>query len=170
MQIIINAYPVDLLTPHYRIYGELRVRGDPSVSLNEPSVDTLTVHDAVMLPLHEGMRLGAVDVETLYVPKAEPQIITLGDFKPMVKPLPRTERLICFTDTYLLRGTFHMAFETQVQDTFSVQGGPFFTATNVDIFSLYPLPVEVKASSTLAYVRGDAVRSFYSYTGKPAGE
>jgi hypothetical protein len=161
MQVQVRSYAVDVLTAHYRVTGELRPRGDPTMFLNDHNVSTLTVFDAVLMPLHQDMRLGAVAADELQVPKTEPQVIILGNFVPEVKPLPKTERLICFTDTYVLRGTFHMGPETQVMDVFYALPGPFFVASRLDIFALYPLAVEVHAMAELAFVQGRAVRAFY---------
>jgi|YNPNPStandDraft_1061719.scaffolds.fasta_scaffold41374_3 hypothetical protein len=161
MDVIVKSYPVDIMTAHYRVYGEIRTRGDPVLFLNDQNVSTLTVYDATLMPLRQGMRLGAVSTDELHVPKHEPQVIILGNFIPETRPLPKTERLICFTDTYILRGTFHMSVETKVHDVFYAQPGPFFAVTRLDIHALYPLAVEVKANAELAYLRGAAVRAFY---------
>ncbi len=161
MEIQLRSYAVDILTAHYRVTGELRTRGDPTMFLNEANVSTLTVHDAVLMPLRTGMRLGAVAASILHIPKTEPQVLILGNFVPEIKPLPKVERLICFTDTYVLRGNFHMGLETHVSDVFYALPGPFFYATQLDIFALYPLAVEVHAMAELAYIQGSAVRAFY---------
>lgn len=161
MQVIVNTYPVDILTPHYRVYGELRTRGDPTLFLNDESNATLTVHDATLIPLRQDMRLGAVTMDELHIPKHEPQVLTVGDYTPQVRPLPKAVRLICFTDTYLLRGTFHMSPETRTNDVFYSRQSLFFAVTDLDTYSLYPLAVEVKARSALAYLRGGSVRAFY---------
>lgn len=171
MQVIVNKYPVDILSPHYRVYGEIWTRGDPTIFLNDQSVSTLTIHDATLVPLRQGVRLGPMSMDELYIPKTEPQIITLGNYEPQVRPLPKAERLICFTDTYLLRGTFHMSPETRVEDVFYIQPGPFFAMTHVDIFGFYPLAIDVKARSELGYLRGLSVRAFYRQAdeGQPSG-
>lgn len=162
MEVIVQSYPVDILTAHFRVYGEIRTRGDPSMFLNDQSVSTLTIYDASLMPLRTGMRVGAMMMDELHIPKTEPHIITLGEYEPLVKPLPKRERLICLTDTYLLRGIFHMAPETRVEDVFYAQPGPFFSITRVDIFALYPLAIDVKARSELGFVRGLAISAFYS--------
>lgn len=162
LKVVVQTYPVDILTAHYRVYGEIRTRGYPTIFLNDDSISTLTIYDATLMPLRQGMLVGAMSMDELQVPKTEPQVITFGNFEPEIKLLPKAERLICFTDTYLLRGTFHMSQETKTKDVFYVQPGPFFPTTIVDINSLYPLAVEVKAHSQLGYLRGDAVRAFYA--------
>jgi hypothetical protein len=161
MQIQVHSFPVDVLTPHYRIYGELRSRGEAAVFLNDEEVETLTIHDATLMPLRQGMRLGAVTAAEIHVPKTEPQVLILGGYVPEVKPLPKTSELVCFTDTYVLRGTFHMGMEVKVLDLFYVQNIPFFPVTKLDVFTLYPMAVEVKVMAELAYVQGNAVRAFY---------
>jgi hypothetical protein len=162
VQIVINRYPADILTAHYRVYGELVARGDPTIYFNASDLLAIAIADATLMPLRQGMRLGAVSMDELFIPRSEPQVIILGGYEPTVKPLPRKEHLICFTDTYLLRGTFHMGMDTRPEDVFFTIGGRMYHyATNLDIYSLYPLAVDVKASAELAFVRGDAVRAFY---------
>ncbi len=162
MQILVNRYPADILTTHYRVYGELVARGDPAIYFNATDLLALSIIDATLMPLRQGMRLGPVSMDELFIPRTEPQVIILGSYEPAVRPLPRKENLICFTDTYLLRGTFHMGMDTNPEDIFFTAGGrAFHYATNLDIYSLYPLAVDVKASAALAFVRGEAVRAFY---------
>ncbi len=161
MQVVMTHYAVDILTAHYRVYGEIRTRGDPTLFFNDQSVSTLTVYDATFIPLRQGMRLGALTTEELHIPRVEPQIITLGNYVPQIRPLPKAEQLVCFTDTYLLRGTFHMSPDTRIQDVFYMQSGPFFYVSQADIYGLYNLAVDVKARAELAYIRGQAVRAFF---------
>lgn len=162
LQPVLEKYPVDILTSHYRVYGEIQPRGDPHMFFNSENVDSLIINDATMMPLREGMRLGAVAADELYVPISEPQVIIVGNYQPQVKPLPKRERLICFTDTYILRGFFHMSVETRLQDVFWAGHGPYFPATMVDIYALYPMAMEVKANAALCYLNGPAVRAFYA--------
>lgn len=161
LRIVVNNYPVDILAAHYRVYGELRTRGDPTVFLNDEMVGSLTVYDAILTPLRADVRIKPMAVDVLHIPKTEPQIITLGGFKPQIPPMPKAVRMVCITDTYVLRGNIHMAPDTLPQDAFYVHSGPFFYVTKLDIMSLYPLGIQVKAHSELGYIRGSAVRAFY---------
>jgi hypothetical protein len=161
LKIVVASYAADILTPHYRVYGELRTRGDPTIFLNDQTVGTLTLYDAVLTPIRPEMRVSPMSVDVLHIPKHEPHIITLGGFSPQIPPLPKTEPLICFTDTYMLRGLFHMARETRVEDVFHAHPGPFFYVSHLDIASLYPLGIQVAAHSELGYIRGSAVRAFF---------
>lgn len=163
MEVLVQNFPVDILTPHYRVYGEIRTIGDPLIFLNDKNTQVLTIHDVVLLPLRKQVRLGSVSVDKFHIPVTEVHIISLGNYQPTITPLPKTEQLICFTDTFLLRGTFHMSVETRVQDVFWSSSGAFFAITNVDILSLYPLQADVQAYTTLGYVRGEKVRGFFNY-------
>ncbi len=168
LRIVVTNYTVDILTAHYRVYGILRTRGDPTVFLNDETVGSLTVYDAVLTPLRADVRIEPMAVDVLHIPKTEPQVITLGDFKPQILPLPKSVRMVCITDTYVLRGNIHMAPDTLPQDAFYVHRGPFFYVTKLDIMSLYPLGIQVNAHSELGYIRGSAVRAFYEPRGEEA--
>ena len=162
MEVVVNSYPIDVLAAHYRVYGEIRTRGDPTTYFNDQNVSTLIVFDATLIPLRQDMRLPAMSVTKLNIPKTEPQIFTLGQFQPAIRPLPKTEQVVCLTDTYLLQGTLHMAQETRAEDAFYVMPGPFFYVTGLDVHSLFPLATEVNAHSELGFIRGSAVRAFFA--------
>jgi hypothetical protein len=98
----------------------------------------------------------------LYVPKKEPHVLIIGKLTmEEVKPPPKLAPIVCLTDTYLLKGSFHMGMDTKVVDVFSVLAGPFFFASNLKIVSLYADALSVHAAAGLAYVHRDAIRSFY---------
>ena len=42
---VLEKYPVDILTAHYRVYGEFQPRGDPHMYFNSENVDSLIIHD-----------------------------------------------------------------------------------------------------------------------------
>lgn len=167
LRVVVTSYAADILTAHYRVYGELRTRGDPTIFLNDATVGALTIYDAILTPLRPEVQLEPMAVDVLHIPKTEPQVITLGGFKPQIAPLPKAVRMVCLTDTFVLRGNVHMAPDTLPQDAFYVHPGPFFYVTKLDVMSLYPLGIQVKAHSELGYIRGAAVRAFYEL---PAGE
>ena len=158
---VVTSFPVDILTAHYRVYGEFTPRGSPFFHLNNADVETLVIRNATMTPLRRGMRLGPTSTDEMYIPLDEPQIVTIGDFRSQTGVLPKRARLMCFTDTYILQGYFHMTTETEMKNVFRSGQGPYFTATMVDIRALYTLGIDVQASAQICYVRGDSVRAFY---------
>jgi hypothetical protein len=163
LQVQTNSYAVDILTAHYRVSGEIRILGNPIHYLNDQLVSSLTVYDATLVPIQSGVRVSAMSAEELYVPKTEPQIIILGSRAPdETSPLPKSENMVCFTDTYVVRGTFHMRQDVQTHDTFSAEYGPYFLVSKLNIATLYAVAVEVKAMANQAYILGTAVRAFFA--------
>jgi len=162
MEIKTSDFPVDILTAHYRVYGELRILGHPTHYLNNETTTSVTVHDATLMPIRMGVRVGAMSVDKLNVPMNEPQLIIIGQLdRTETRPLPKAARMICFTDTYLVRGTFHMAAEARPHDVFYAAKGAFFLATKLDIVTLYQVAVDVRTAAEMAYIRGSAVRAFF---------
>lgn len=157
-----KKYPVDILTANYRVSGELRPLGNPTIYLNDTSRTTLTVFDATIVPLRPGILLEPMAANALYVPKKEPHVLIMGKLTlEEIKPPPKLAGIVALTDAFLLRGNFHMGMDTKVVDVFSVLAGPFFFASNLQIVSLYADAVAVHAAAGLAYVHRDAIRSFY---------
>ncbi|MBN1430998.1 MAG: hypothetical protein JXB07_21695 [Anaerolineae bacterium] len=162
MQIIEKRYPVDILTANYRISGELRPLGNPTVYLNDASRTTLTIFDAMVVSLRPGIQMEPMAATALYVPKKELHVLILGKLTlEEIKPLPKVARIVCLTETYLLHGDFHMGMDTKVVDVFSMLAGPFFFASNIRITSLYTDAVSVHAAAGLAYVHHEAIKAFY---------
>lgn len=163
LQVQVQKYPVDILTAHYRVYGELRVLGHPLHYLNNETVSALSVFDAMLVPIRSGARIGEMSAPQLLVPKTEPQILILGRRAPdETSPLPKSERMVCFTDTYVVRGIFHMRVDSQLQDTFTKEFGPYFLAADLEIVTLYDVATEVKAMADQAYIHGRAIRAFFA--------
>lgn len=162
MQIMEKKYPVDILTANYRVSGELRPLGNPTIYLNDSSRTTLTIFDAMVVSLRPGIQMEPMAATALYVPKKEPHVLILGKLTlEEVKPPPKSAPIVCLTDTYLVKGNFHMGMDTKVVDVFSILAGPFFFASNIQITSLYAEAVSVHAAAGLAYVHREAVRAFY---------
>lgn len=166
MEVQINTSPVEILTSTYQIGGELEVRGSPAIFINDSEFAAFTIHNATVTPLVAGTRIGALDTKTLYLPKDELQVLVIGGLTAtQAQLLPHKVRMVCFTDTYVLRGFFHTGPETQAGDIFYSQPGPFFPATDVELFPLRSLSIEVGGAADLVYIHRDAVRLIYE--GKP---
>jgi hypothetical protein len=163
MQVKIITFPVEILTGHYQVSGELEVRGSPAVFLNDASFDVFNVHNATMTPLVTGSPVGPVKVPLLYLPKTEPQVILVGNFDPKdAQLLPNKIRLVSFTDTYVIRGDFHAGPETKADDILYFAAGPFFPATDAEIYPLRPLAADLGGQADMVYVHKSHVRTFYS--------
>ncbi len=168
MQVVLGSYPVDVFTAHYRISGEIKPRGNPTVFLNDPGNQTLTVHDATVIPLRPGVELEPLAAAMVHIPKSETQVVVIGNLKlEEARPLPKRTPLICLTDLFVLKGYFHMGADTRVEDVFAVLAGPFFFATSLQIVSLYAQATGVRAAAELAYVHKGAIRAYYSPEGAP---
>jgi len=167
--VVVATYPVDIFTAHYRISGEFKPRGNPTIFLNDPDNQTLSVYDATVIPLRPGVELEPLSAPTLHISKSEIQVLVLGNMGlDVARPLPKRARLICLTDLYVLEGYFHMATDTRIEDLFTVLAGPFFFATQLQIVSLYTEATGVHAAAELAYVHKAAIHAYYTPENAPA--
>nr|MBN1228544.1 hypothetical protein [Anaerolineae bacterium] len=161
MEVQLTTYPVEMYTASYRYDGEFTPRGNPVVFLNDQSVTTFAIRNVSVIPLMAGARLGEMTLPEVFVPKAQIQVILIGDFGPQEAALrPKPIRLVCFTETYAIRATFHVGHETNAGDVFSTPG-PFLPATEAAIFSIRSLTHEINGEAELLYVHKDAVRLFH---------
>jgi len=164
MQVMTKTYAIEVLTAHFQVGGGFSPRGNPGVFLNDQQVETFIIEEATSQPLNYGTKLGQVTTTPAFIPKDEVHILTLDGFHPHEASLmPKPVRLLIFTDSFAIRGTFHTGAETPASDMF-VLGGPFFPLTDVEIFSTRPMAVDVNGGAELAYIHRNAVRLFYSQT------
>jgi len=164
MQIVATTYEIEALTANHQIQGIFTPRGNPGVFINDAQVATFLVNEANAIPLTYGSKVGEMTNSPAIVPKSEIQILIVGDFdRREANLMPKEMRLLVFTDTYAIRGTFYTGAETPAGDVFS-RVGPFFAATDVELFSIRPLATEVQGRADLAYIHKDAVRLFYPLT------
>lgn len=162
MQIQTTTYPIEIMTADYQVAGMFSPRGNPAMFVNDQSVQAFTLSDATFTPLMPGANIGAVSAPTLYVPKQHAQILLVGELAPadaslLPKPLP----LVCFTDTYAVRGTFHVGAETQPADLLSDTAGTFLSATDAEIYSLRPLGQAISGAADLLFINKYAIRGFH---------
>ncbi|MNC96363.1 hypothetical protein D3C83_137200 [compost metagenome] len=69
--------------------------------------------------------------------------------------------MICFTDTFIIRGGFHTGPEMKAVDLFYSLASTFYPATEVEVFAQRQLSSDVSLKADLAFVHRDAVRAFY---------
>lgn len=162
MQVNISSYPVEILTGHFQIGGEMEVRGNPTIFLNDASIDVFAIHKATLTPLATGTSVGQVQVPLLYVPKTEPHILLVGNFDPKSAQLLANKiPLVCFTDTYVIKAEFHAGPETKADDVLYYSAGPFFPATAAEIYAMRPLAADLGGEADLVFVHKSHVRTFY---------
>lgn len=163
MQVNITTFPVEILTGHYQVSGNLEIRGNPAIFVNDASFNVFNVHDATLTPLVTGSPVGPVKLPLLYLPKTEPHVVLIGNFTPQeAQLLPNKLRLVCFSDTYVIRGDFHVGPETKADDALYYAAGPFFPVTNADIYAMRPLTADLGGQADLVYIHKNHVRAFYS--------
>lgn len=153
---------IDILTADYHVSGTLEMRGNPAVYLNDQTVDVFTILDATVTPLMPGTQVGEMQIARFYVPKNKIQVVLLDMAVQEAQLLPTRKHLVCFTDTYVVKGHFSTGPETASLDVFSVSPGPFFPAVDAEVVPLRPLTTEMGGETDLLYVRGDSVEMFYN--------
>jgi len=162
MQVNVTSFPVEILTGHFQISGGLDVRGNPTIYLNDSSIDVFAIHKATLTPLAAGTSVGQVQLPLLYVPKTEPHVLLIGNFEAkQAQLLPNKINLVAFTDTYVIKGDFHAGPETKADDVLYYSPGPFFPATNAEIYAMRPLAADLGGEADLVFIHKSHVRTFY---------
>jgi hypothetical protein len=162
MQIQITPYPTEILTADYQILGDLLPRGNPNIFINDQTYQTLTLHEATIKPVMAGAKLGPMNAPDIHIPKAEVHVLHIRDFTATeAQILPNKIRMICFTSTYVIRGSFHTGPETKASDIFYATASVFYPATDIEVFPLRALSGEVGLKADLGYVSKFAVTAFY---------
>ena len=162
MEIQKTIYPVQVLASSFQVAGEISPRSNPSMYVNDPAVEALPVENAVIVPLMPDTRIGEMKApfEAL-VPRNQIQVLLVANVSPADAGLrPKPIRLLCFTDTYAIRATFYVPTETPTSEVFNMIG-PFFPATNAEIFSIRSLAVEITGQAELIFVHKDAINVYH---------
>ena len=164
MEVQTTAYPIEILTASYQIMGEFTPRGNPALFLNDPQVASFRLEKGTLVPLMPGARIGEMAVGSLYVPRDEVQIVVIGNLDAQgAALLPRPLKLVCFTDTYAVRATFHTDQETRIEDVVATSG-LFLPATDAEIFALRPLMADIGGEAPLIFIHKKAIKAFYEPT------
>jgi hypothetical protein len=165
----VTSYPVELLACCFQVSGRLTPLGDILSFLNDPQRATLVIEDAQATPLQAGWRAGQFSGPDMVVPKAEVQLVLVGDLQAdELRLLPRIEQLVVYTDTFAVNGHFHTGSETPVSDLFYVSRGPFFPASDAQVYAVQPLNVPVEGVASIMFVNKDHINLFYQMNGVPA--
>lgn len=161
MEVQTATYPIEILTASYQITGEFTPRGNPALFLNDPQVASFHIKEGTLVPLMLGARVGEMAVRSLYVPRDEAQIVVIGNLEASAAMLlPRPVALICLTDTYAVRATFHVGQEAPTDELVAVSG-PFLPATDAEIFALRPLMADIGGEAPLIFIHKGAIKTFY---------
>src|SRR5687768_2332247 len=104
MEIQFTPYQTDIFTADYQFIGELHPRGNPNIYINDQQFQTLTFYSTTIKPLTPGAKLGAMQAPEMHIPKLKVHVLHVRDFTAAeAQILPNKIRLICFTDTYVIR-------------------------------------------------------------------
>lgn len=164
MQVQVIPYATEILTADYQILGELLPRGNPNIFINDQAYQTLTLHTATVKPVMMGAKLGPMPSPDVHIPKAVVHVLHIKDFTAAeAQILPNKIRMLCFTSTYVIRGSFHTGPETKSSDLFYATASVFYPATDIEVFPLRSLSGEVGLKAELGYVSRYAVTAFYEH-------
>lgn len=162
MEINLQTYPVQILTRDYIVVGNFTPRGRANIYINDERNETFVVDSPEVTALVPGGTISTLaDVDAINVPKAAIQVLVLGEFtKEDAQLLPRAETLVTFTDTFIVRGEFHMSMEAGISDIFANRG-PFYGCVNAEILAARPLAEDVGGQAPIVYLNGSYVQYFY---------
>lgn len=162
MQIERTPYPVEVFTASYQAAGTFTPRGSPANFINDAEVQTISLDAATFSPLVPGARIGDLRASAVYLPKDGIQLLIIANFPAAeASLLPQAVPLICFTDTFAVRGLFHTGAETQLADVLSGTPGMFLPVTDVEIYAVRPLLQDISGAADLLYVNKSAILGFH---------
>jgi len=161
MQVQTTTHPVEIYTAHYTIGGLMEPIGNFAAYINDPIISAFRITDATLLPIMYRARLGEMKLPELYVMRSEIHVFLVGDFSPRdANLLPRRHALVCMTSAFAVRGVFYAGQEFREAQVFDPPG-PFFPATNIDIYNLRTLMTEVNGSADLAFVNKMHISAYH---------
>jgi len=161
MQPEFKTYQAQVLTPNYMITGVFTPRGDPFVFINDVNVNSFTIQVASLTPLRPDARTGEIAARDLIIPRAMAEVLIIGEYTVgEARPLPKTELLTCYTESYVIRGQIHMSPEVSGLDVFNALRGPFYAATDVEIFCLRQTMVDVSGVADLVFINGETIEAY----------
>ncbi len=164
MDIPRRSYQVDILTATYKVEGSLRPIGSLMNALNDPELGFLYMAEATISPLAAHPALRPVVVPEVVVNKSDLLFIHFLDdsINEELRMFKRTERAVVYTQSFALRGDFHLGAEQQFRDMLDTMKGDFQPMTDVSIFPLFQTRVSVPRESDLILINIKAVKMYYS--------
>ena len=158
----IQEYTVELLTSTVHVSGKVSLLGDFILYLNDTQRLTIVVKDAQVTPLQTDWRVGGVSRPQAVVPKSKVHILMVADLNPdALQLMPHPQQLIVYTDTFVVNATLYIGADTNVPDIFYVSPGPFFPATQAQVYSVKPLNVEIKRAAPVIFIHREHIGVFY---------
>ncbi len=152
MQVKHTLKPVELYTDSFMINGDLNIVGEINTFFNDKTNITLLLSDVKIQALAPHAAINAVNAKEMIVNKSVIQMILVGDFtRDDARVLPKKIPMVCFTDTYVVRGAFRGGTEARLQDFFDY-GGPFYAVTDFDVYSIRPLKEEVRGQGEILFL------------------
>lgn len=164
MRIQTSEYPIEIFSGYFHVSGVMDSRGEPSAFINDERQPTFTVRNGSMTPLSKGVPVGEITPPgSIYLPKDEIQVLIVGDY-PLseAKPMPKKVLMTAYTDTFIIRGYYHMPAEVKAPDVFKAVTKMFFAVSDAEIYTLRPTQVDIRGEAELLYLNGDAVRVYYA--------
>ncbi|NDJ53342.1 MAG: hypothetical protein GYB68_09700 [Chloroflexi bacterium] len=163
-----NDVKVQIFTSDHVIIGDFTVVGRPEVFINDQNFISMRLKNVTLTPINPGTPVGDITTPALHVPKKSVQLMVIGDFGPdSLRMLPQLMTSVLFTDTYTIRGTFHIGSDWKLQDFFYTMPGPFFPMTDVEILPLRDVVADVSGQAELAFINGAAPTVFFDVNEKP---
>lgn len=160
MQIVHYEKTVELYTASFMVSGKLNIIGELNTFLNDSTSIAFQIRNATLQSLIPHSAVNEIKAKETFVNKDQIQLALVGDItRDDAKVLPKRLPMICFTDTYVVKGTFRGGKETRPQDFFDY-GGPFYAVTDFDVYTLKPLKVDVRGQGEVIFLNRNFISTF----------
>jgi len=163
MQLQSYLFPCEIYTGNFQVEGQFRTIGNINIFLNDESNFSFELLNATVKPIAQGVRVKPLNpLGPAYVPRTEVQAMILGNLDNAdVQLLPRTQMLTCYTDTYIIRGDFHLPTEARVGQVFKQVKATFFPVTNAQIYTMRPITYPVSGEADMLFINSEALCVYY---------
>jgi hypothetical protein len=149
-----RAFPVEVLTPHYLIKGEMEPIGPMLVYLNDPERRTYVFKKAEALSIQEGNLASHFHAEALMVRQENMIAIRLAEKvgQSTMPLLARKEKIRVFTDAFVIQGYFHCGQDVQLNDIFDLAKGDWVPSSEAIVHALFQLKRPVFDSAPILII------------------
>ncbi len=158
----IHRHPVRILTADFLFIGLLETVGPADTYINDPSRDSLSLHEAQVYPVRPGTPLASM--QRPYVVVLRSNIILMyfddADTRRSISMLTRKELLVSYTPVAVCRGYFHMPAEAKLGDFLGVVPTILLPVTETSIFPLVDMHGKFPTQSDLVLM-GKQYINFY---------
>ncbi|MCH7826881.1 MAG: hypothetical protein QGM50_12425 [Anaerolineae bacterium] len=157
-----KQYPLEILTEHFLMQGVVEPIGQLMNYLDAPDHVKLYVKNLTMSSLGRNSTVDALKVKGLWVHKNEIIAIRLNesDLENTVQKLPIEERVRLFLPRFVVQGTLTHGEDTKLGDMFEVMKGTWAALTNVKIYPLANLKIQVFSEAPFLLINKNLIR-FY---------